>query len=160
MPSQNNNEITNEGLRQEIEKQNVSPTNNAAHEVLAGKHLLWVEDDKFLGSIILKRMREYKCEVFLAKNGDEAFSYLSKGNQLPSIIILDLILPGMSGFDILKKIREDQNLSVVPILILSNLNQPADIERAKILGAQKFIVKASVSLDEIIRNVESLIVKK
>jgi len=45
-------------------------------------------------------------------------------------------------------------------LILSNLNQPADIERAKILGAQKFIVKASVSLDEIIRNVESLIVKK
>jgi DNA-binding response OmpR family regulator len=130
-----------------------------AHLGLVGKRILWVEDDKFLGTILSKRMGEYNCEMFLAKNGDEAFNHLSKEKQPPHVIILDLVLPGMSGFDILKKIRDNSQLADVPVLILSNLNQAADLERAKILGAQKFLVKASASLDEIVKNVEALAVK-
>ncbi len=126
------------------------------HAALAGKRILWVEDDKFLGNIVSKRMSEYKCEMYMAKNGDEAFAYLKQQKQPPHVIILDLVLPGMSGFDILKNIRNDAAFAEVPIMILSNLNQSADIERAKILGAQKFMVKASASLDEIIKNIEVL----
>jgi CheY-like chemotaxis protein len=101
-------------------------------------------------------MGEYNCEMFLAKNGEEAFAYLASAKQPPHVIVLDLVLPGMSGFDILKKIRDDSALTDVPVIVLSNLNQSADLERAKILGAQKFMVKASASLDEIVKNVEAL----
>ena len=147
-----------EAMQKELEKQDTVQTAKDAHAGLIGKRILWVEDDKFLGNIVSKRMGEYKCEMVLAKNGDEAFAYFAKQKELPHIIVLDLILPGMSGFDILKKIRDDVNLASIPVMILSNLNQSADIERAKILGAQKFVVKASASLDEIIKNVESLLV--
>jgi DNA-binding response OmpR family regulator len=147
-----------EAMQQEIEKQDTAAISKDKHLGLVGKRILWVEDDKFLGNIVSKRMGEYKCEMFLAKNGEEAFKYLAEQKQLPHIVVLDLVLPGMSGFDILKKIRDDSTLAGVPVIVLSNLNQSADIERAKILGAQKFIVKASASLDEIIKNVEAIAV--
>lgn len=127
---------------------------DSAHAVMAGKKILWVEDDKFLGGILKKRISNYGCDMFLATNGDEAFAYLAK--EVPHVIVLDLVLPGMSGFDILKKVRDDIALKHVPVLVLSNLNQSGDIERAKILGAEKFLVKAAASLDEIVRQVEFL----
>jgi DNA-binding response OmpR family regulator len=125
------------------------------HLELAGKKILWVEDDKFLGTILQKRIHGYGCEVFLASNGDEAFAYLAK--EVPHVIVLDLVLPGMSGFDILKKIRDDRTFKDVPVLVLSNLSQSGDVERVKILGAEKYLVKAAVSLDEIIRQVKLLV---
>jgi len=134
-------------------------TKKDPHVGLVGKRILWIEDDKFLGNIVSKRMSEYKCEMFLAKSGDEAFTYLKQQKQPPHIIVLDLVLPGMSGFDILKNIRNDASLAEVPVIILSNLNQSSDVERTKILGAQKFIVKASASLDEIIKSIEALMVR-
>jgi DNA-binding response OmpR family regulator len=154
MPPQNT-----KGVQAEIDKQDASQTGKDSHAGLTGKRILWVEDDKFLGTIVSKRMSEYKCEMFLAKNGDEAFAYLKQQKLPPHIIVLDLVLPGMSGFDILKNIRNDTALAEVPVIILSNLNQSADIERAKILGAQKFMVKASASLDEIIKSIEALAIK-
>ncbi|MEI6057934.1 MAG: response regulator [bacterium] len=121
---------------------------------MAGKKILWVEDDKFLGSIVQKRMSTYGGEMVLAVNGDDAFKYLE--DHTPNAIVLDLVLPGMSGFDILKKVRDNDAFKKVPVLILSNLNQSSDIERAKILGAEKFLVKASVSLEEIMRQIQLL----
>ncbi len=131
-------------------KQSTSP-----HAILRGKRLLWVEDDKFLGNILKKRFSGYDATVDLARSGDEAFAFLAKNT--PNIIVLDLVLPGMSGFDILKKIRDEAALTRVPVIIFSNLNQSADLERARILGAQKFFVKAAVSLDQITKEVEELL---
>ena len=65
-------------------------------------------------------------------------------------------MPGMSGFDILQKIKADPRLKDVPTMILSNLNKQTDIERAKILGAKKFLVKAAASLDQIVGEVKDL----
>jgi CheY-like chemotaxis protein len=130
--------------------QNASP-----HAVLRGKRILWVEDDKFIGNILKKRFSGYDALFDLARSGDEAFAFLAK--NIPNIIILDLVLPGMSGFDILKKIRDEAALGKVPVIIFSNQNQSADLERAKILGAQKFFVKAAVSLDQITKEVEELL---
>jgi CheY-like chemotaxis protein len=65
-------------------------------------------------------------------------------------------MPGMSGFDILQKVKADPRLKTVPSMILSNLNKQSDIERAKVLGAQKFLVKAAASLDQIVQEVRDL----
>ena len=74
----------------------------------------------------------------------------------PDAVVLDLVLPGMSGFDILEIVRKEDRLKNVPAMILSNLSKQSDIERAKALGAQKFLVKASVSLDQIVDEVRGL----
>ena len=62
----------------------------------------------------------------------------------------------MTGFDILQKIRMDQSMKNVPVIMLSNTSKQSDVDKAKLLGAQKFLVKAAVSLDEIIKEVEML----
>ena len=122
--------------------------------LLNGKKILWVEDDKFFSNIFKKRLDGYGCVVTMTKDSNEAFAYLV--TTVPNIIILDLVLPGMSGFDILKQIRDNDALANVPVLILSNLNQTTDVERVKILGAQKYLVKSAVSLSEIVDEIELL----
>lgn len=118
------------------------------------KKLVWVEDDKLIGTILSKKLIASGFDLFHAKNGDEALKYLE--TNVPDAIVLDLLMPGMSGFDILQKVKLDPRLKDVPAMILSNLNKQSDIERAKILGARKFLVKAAASLDQIVGEVNDL----
>lgn len=119
------------------------------------KKILWVEDDKLIGNILEKKLLNSGFNLYHASEGNDALKYLD-GN-IPDVIILDLLLPGMSGFDILQKIRTDMRLKKIPVIILSNFNKPSDIEKAKILGAQKYLVKAAISLDQIVEEVKDLI---
>lgn len=116
--------------------------------------ILWVEDDKFLGNILLKKFESSGHTVIKASDGEETFQIL--GDERPDIIILDLLLPGMSGFDILQKMKTMERLRGVPVVMLSNMNRPSDIEKAKLLGVSKFLVKAAVSLDEIVKEIDQL----
>jgi len=118
------------------------------------KSILWVEDDKLIGSVLSKKLTSSGFYLFLAKNGQEALDHLK--DSVPDGIVLDLLLPGMSGFEILQEIRKNQQTVNVPVMILSNLSKKSDIERAKVLGAQKFLVKAAVSLDQIVAEVRDL----
>lgn len=118
------------------------------------KKLLWVEDDKLIGTILAKKLIASGFDLSHAKNGEEALSSLKQ--SIPDVIVLDLLLPGMSGFDILQQIRMNEKLKTVPVIILSNLSKPSDIDKAKILGAQKFLVKAATSLDQIIFEIKSM----
>lgn len=120
----------------------------------AKKKVVWVEDDKLIGTILGKKLIASGFDLFHAKNGPEALQYLS--NNVPDAIVLDLLMPGMTGFDILQKMKADPRLKNVPSMILSNLNKQSDIERAKVLGAQKYLVKAAASLDQIVGEVKNL----
>lgn len=118
------------------------------------KVVLWVEDDKLIGTILGKKLTSSGFDLIHTKNGEETLRELE--NVVPDVVILDLLLPGMSGFEILEKIRDRENLKTVPVMILSNLSKPSDIERAKALGAQKLLVKATSSLDQIVAEVRNL----
>ena len=118
------------------------------------KKVLWVEDDKLIGTILAKKLIAAGFDLFHAKNGDEALKTLK--TTLPNAIVVDLILPGMSGFDILQAINLDGRLKMVPKMVLSNLSRPSDIEKAKALGAQKFLVKAATSLDQIVFELKAM----
>ncbi len=118
------------------------------------KKLVWVEDDKLIGTILAKKLVASGFDLFHAKNGDEAMAFLA--TSVPDAIVLDLLMPGMSGFDVLQKIKADSRLKDIPTMILSNLNKQSDIERAKVLGANKFLVKAAASLDQIVLEVQGL----
>lgn len=121
----------------------------------AKRKLLWIEDDKLIGTILSKKFVTSGFDLFHAKNGEEAMEALK--TSIPDVIAVDLILPGMSGFDILQTMNQDERLKKIPKMVLSNLSKPADIEKARSLGAQKFLVKAATSLDQIVSEVRAMI---
>lgn len=120
----------------------------------ASKKILWVEDDKLIGSIMEKKLVSSGFDLVHVKNGEEALNSLQ--NRIPDLIVVDLLLPGMSGFEILEKIKDNETLKNVPRMVLSNLNKSSDIEKTKSLGASKFLVKASTSLDQIVSEVKDM----
>lgn len=119
------------------------------------KKILWVEDDKLLNQIIDKKFHAPKYILLKASSGDMALKMLE--TETPDLIVLDILLPGMNGFDILQKIKSNPRFRGIPSIILSNLNELSDIEKAKILGVKKFIVKATASLEEIMKEVDLLL---
>lgn len=133
----------------------VKPTNSGG--MLAGKKLLWVEDDRFLKDIITVRLANEGCLLLHAGDESEAFSLLEK--ERPDVVLLDILLPGTDGFEILKKLKTTESTKNIPVILLSNLSQQADIERGKNGGAEKFLVKSTVTLDEIINEIRDVLIK-
>jgi len=122
---------------------------------LVGKKLLWVEDDRFLKDIITVRLSNEGCQLFHAADEAEAFSLLAK--EHPDIILLDILLPGSDGFQILQKLKEGVETKNIPVILLSNLSQKADLDKGKELGAIKFLVKSTVTLDEIMSQIKAVL---
>lgn len=122
---------------------------------LTGKKIMWVEDDKFLKDIITMRLANEGCTLLHATDDNEATVILE--NHMPDIILLDIMLPGVDGFEILRKLKMDDKTKHIPVVLLSNLGQKADLDRGKTLGAEKFLIKATVTLDEILDEVKQVI---
>ncbi|MBI2030208.1 response regulator [Candidatus Kaiserbacteria bacterium] len=125
---------------------------------LAGQKILWVEDDQFLSSILAVKLSHEGCVGFYAKNGEEALEILSR--ETPDIILLDLLLPGMTGFEVLQAIRANSKMANVPIIVLSNLGQKEDMEKTKELGATKYLIKAEHDLDDIVNEVAKALAQR
>ena len=121
-----------------------------------GKVLI-VEDDSFLSSLLKTRVQNDGYEVFLASDGDAAWEFLKK--EKPDLIFLDVILHKKSGFDLLEALQSDPEVKNIPIIIISNLGQDADISRGKELGAVDYFVKARVSVDDLVKKIGEYIKK-
>jgi DNA-binding response OmpR family regulator len=121
--------------------------------------ILLVEDDVFLSSLLKNRLEKEGVNVSLAKNGDEALNLLK--SLKPSLILLDLILPKKSGFEVMEEIKNDLQTSSkeVPIVIISNLGQPEDVNRGQELGAIEYFVKAKTSIDELVGKIKEFLVQ-
>jgi CheY-like chemotaxis protein len=117
--------------------------------------VLVIEDDKFLRELLVRKLAGEGFDVENAIDAGAAFTIL--GQRIPSIILCDLILPGIDGFEILGRIKADPKTANVPVVILSNLGQKEDLDRAMALGAKDFMVKANFTLDEIVTKVRSIV---
>ncbi len=114
--------------------------------------LLVAEDDQFYANLYRTKLEKEGFGVVTAANGKETLELLKQHS--PNLIILDLVMPEMDGFEVLKKIKEEKNLRDVPVIILSNLGQQEDIDRAQALGVFKYIVKSNVSIHQMVESVE------
>ncbi|KKS82836.1 MAG: hypothetical protein UV58_C0004G0009 [Candidatus Wolfebacteria bacterium GW2011_GWC1_43_10] len=115
------------------------------------KKILLVEDDPFLSSLLKNRFTREGIEVIYAKDGQEAITLL-QGNK-PDLILLDLILPKKSGFEVMEEIRRDPQIQDAPVIIISNLGQPEDIQKGQELGAVEYFIKAKTSIDDLVANI-------
>jgi len=89
-----------------------------------------------------------------AADGEEALNLLTEQGLKPDAILLDLILPKKNGFEVLETIRQDPTLEKLPVIIISNLGQPSDIERGKSLGVIDYFVKARLSVDDLVNRIK------
>lgn len=119
------------------------------------KKILIVEDDQFLRTFLEKKFSGNGFEVTTAVDGDDALAKLV--SMRPDLIVLDLILPKKTGFDVLSEIRKDPNMENIPIVVVSNLGQSGDVEKAKNLGVVAYFIKANLSLDELVREVQKIL---
>lgn len=117
--------------------------------------ILVIEDDKFLRELLVRKLASEGFDVENAIEAEAAFRILAE--RKPKLILCDLILPGIDGFEILARIKADPKTADVPVVILSNLGQKEDLDKAMSLGAKDFMVKANFTLDEIVTKVRSVV---
>ena len=115
------------------------------------KTVLIVEDDQFLSRLYQLQLKKQGVEVWTATNGDDAIAYLKKNP--PNVIMLDIMLPGMSGFDVLTAFRANPKWKDIPVLIISNLGQAEDMKRAEMLAVKEYIVKSNMKLVDVVGRV-------
>jgi len=122
-----------------------------------GQKILLVEDDPFLSSLLKNRFQKESFNIILAQDGEEALISLKSGK--PNLILLDIILSKKSGFEVMEEIREDPQLEKIPIIIISNLGQPEDVQRGYELGAIEYFVKAKTSIDDLVEKIKEFLAK-
>ncbi len=120
--------------------------------------ILVVEDDKFLRELITQKLKRENHDVREAVDGEDGVKKIEE--EKPDIILLDLILPGIDGFEVLSKIKKNPERKDVPVIILSNLGQRDDVERGLKLGAVDFLIKAHFTPGEIIEKIEKVLKDK
>ena len=115
------------------------------------KKILIIEDDKFLRELITQRLVKEGYEISEADDGEKGIKSVKEIK--PDLVLLDLILPGIDGFTILARLKEDQALAQIPVIILSNLGQKDDIEKGLKMGAIDYLIKAHFTPAEIIEKI-------
>jgi len=114
--------------------------------------VLIAEDDMFLRKILATKFGKEGFEVRTAQNGEEAMKLLNE--KVPALLVLDLIMPKMSGFDVLAEVRANSEIADLPVVVLSNLGQEEDINRVNELGALSFLSKADNSINHIVARIK------
>lgn len=117
--------------------------------------ILLIEDDKSLIKILKKAINTDEYEIVLAVNADQGFRLAKEKN--PNVIVLDVLMPGKTGFDCLRQLKNEPKTKKIPVIILSNLGQDEEIRLAISLGASGYLVKANFTIDEVIKKITKAI---
>lgn len=118
------------------------------------KKILIIEDDKFLRQLITQKLTREGYDILEAADGEEGLKMVKE--EKPGLILLDLILPGIDGFEVLSQIKKEDELKSIPVIILSNLGQKEDVERGINLGAIDYLIKAHFTPGEIVEKVRKV----
>jgi DNA-binding response OmpR family regulator len=119
------------------------------------KKILVAEDDKFLANAYRVKLTKSGYEVKMVSDGEEVIKALSE--YTPDLIILDLMMPKVDGFAVLKEVRRNDGWKNIPILVASNLGQSEDIVKATKLGAVDYIVKTDLSMKKMILKIKGIV---
>lgn len=123
-----------------------------------GKVILLVDDDLTLLEMYEDRLKEENFRIIQAVNGEEA---IKKAREFkPSLIILDIMMPKINGFDVLKSLRDDPEFGKIPIIVLTALIQDVDRIESMKLGATDYIVKSETMPGEVIAKIKKVLGEK
>jgi DNA-binding response OmpR family regulator len=118
-------------------------------------HVLLVEDDVFLSGIYQKKFEMEGYKISTSDNGEKGLADAKK--KKPDIILLDVLLPKMDGFTVLKELKADASTKGIPVILLTNLGQKDDVEKGLEAGAVDYLIKAHFKPSEIVDKVKSVL---
>ena len=116
--------------------------------------VLMIEDDPFISQIVITKLSKSGCIPYSTTDGSEAIILAEQ--FMPDVIILDLMLPGVSGEDILKILKSKENLKNIPVIVFTNRSSPVDMDRIISLGAAKYMLKVSTDLNVLVQSIKEL----
>jgi len=117
--------------------------------------ILLVEDDTFLAGMYKTKFEMEGFHVLVAEDGLKGFK-MAKENK-PDIILLDILLPKMDGFEVLEKIRASQDTKTIPVIMLTNLGQKEDVEKGLERGANGYLIKAHFMPSEVVEKIKGVL---
>lgn len=117
----------------------------------ATARILVAEDDRFLRKAAETTLRRSGFTVLTAQDGEEALATTRRDK--PDLVLLDLIMPRLQGFEVLRALKRDPATASIPVVIMSNLGQADDVAQTMAEGAVAYLVKSNLSLDDLVREV-------
>jgi DNA-binding response OmpR family regulator len=118
------------------------------------KTIMLVEDDSFVLDIYKTKLTQEGFNVVMASNGVEAIKKLEELTELPDLILLDIVMPYLDGLEVLKKIKEDEKVKNVPVILLTNLSQKEEIDEGLKLGAVDYLIKSHFTPSEVLEKIK------
>ena len=119
------------------------------------KKIVLIEDDQILLKALNMELLKQGYEILSSIDGQSGIELVKK--EIPDLVILDLVLPKMHGFNVLELLKVDQNTRNIPVVILSNLGQIDDVKKGIKLGAEDYYIKASTDLSDLSKKIKNLL---
>ncbi|MBI2626492.1 MAG: response regulator [Candidatus Nealsonbacteria bacterium] len=115
------------------------------------KKIALIEDEEVLIGLLQRKLIKEGYDVFLARDGEEGLKMLRE--EKPDLVLLDIVMPKMGGFEVMEEMQKDEELKKIPIVIISNSGQPVELDRAKQLGVKDWLIKTEFDPQEVINKV-------
>jgi len=128
------------------------------HMIKDNLKVLIIEDDNFLLSMYAAKFEAENFSVYIAEDGEKGIKQVKE--KKPDAILLDIIMPGIDGYQVLKTLKEDEDTKDVPVVILTNLNQKDEVRKGLDMGADDYLIKAHFMPSEVVDKIKKLIESK
>ncbi len=115
------------------------------------KKILIIEDEEIMADLLQKKLTEEGYKISVARDGEEGLKVMKEVK--PDLILLDIVMPGMGGFEVMEEMQKNWELKRIPIIVISNSGQPVELDRAQKLGAKDWLVKTEFDPQEVINKV-------
>ena len=115
------------------------------------KKILLVEDEEIMISLLQKKLTKEGYEISVARDGEEGLKAMREVR--PDLVLLDIIMPKMGGFEVMEEMGKDKNLKDIPVIVISNSGQPVELDKAQKLGAKDWLIKTEFDPQEVLGKV-------
>ncbi len=115
------------------------------------KKILIVEDEELLADLLRRKLIKENYQVSIARNGEEGLRMMRE--IMPDLILMDIVMPKVNGFEVLEEMAKEPHLKKIPVIVISNSGQEAELDKARTLGAKDCLVKTEFSPREVINKV-------
>ena len=115
------------------------------------KKILIIEDEEILLNLLQNKLTQEGYEILVARDGEKGIQIMRE--LKPDLILLDIIMPKLNGFEVMEEKNKNKKLKIIPVIVISNSGQPVEIDRAKELGAKDWLIKTEFDPQEVIDKV-------
>ena len=116
------------------------------------KKILLVEDEEIMIDLLQRKLTKEGYEVSVARDGEEGLKLMREVK--PALILLDIVMPKMGGFEVMEEMAKEPELKKIPVIVISNSGQPVELDRAQKLGAKDWLIKTEFDPQEVIEKVK------